>query len=128
MDARVRSALRVVSRHLTTLVACYRTRDRTVLTNVASFVEGRHLHTFALDSRDVIYQIDALATDAVPMTPRTRELFAALRSYLSYLEGVLVVEPPAFRLAPRVLDVRCIAFLPEVAAFRMRIEALISAG
>jgi hypothetical protein len=127
MDPHVRKTLRLVSRHLAPLVTCYRTRDSTVLGDLPKFVAGRRLHTFDLDSRAIIYQMD-LAIDAWPMTVRTRELLSALRSYLAGLEGVLVIEPPAFGLAPRRLDVRCIAFRPEIDAFRGRIEALIAIG
>lgn len=128
MDGRTRKTLRSVSRYLTSLVRCYRTRDRTVLDNLPVFVDGRHLHTFPLDNSAVIHQMDALAADSVPMSMRTRELFGALRSYLADLEGVLVIEPPAFRVPPRQMDLRCIAFRPEVEAFGNRIEALIAAG
>ena len=58
----------------------------------------------------------------------TGELLAALRSYLADLEGVLVIEPPSFGLPPRQLDLRCIAFRPEVEAFAVRIRTLIAAG
>jgi hypothetical protein len=128
MDTRVRKTLRMLSRHLATLRRCYRTRDRTVLDNLPAFVAGRQLHTFVLDSRAVIHEMEILGVDAVPMTARTRKLFAALRSYLADLEGVLVIEPPTFRLPPRQIDLRCIAFFPEVVAFADRIEVLIAAG
>jgi hypothetical protein len=45
-----------------------------------------------------------------------------------YLDGVLVIEPPSFGVAPRRMDLRCIAFAPEVRAFVDRIEALVAAG
>jgi hypothetical protein len=128
MDARTRKTLRSVGRHLAPLVRCYRTRDRTVLDDLPGFIAGRQLHTFALDSRAVIYEMDVLADDAVPMSARTRELLAAVRSYLADLDGVLVIEPPSFGLSPRQLDLRCIAFGPEIEAFGGRIEALIAAG
>jgi len=128
MDKRTRQTLRSASNYLARLLRCYRTRDRTVLDNLPVFVDGRHLHTFALDSSAVIQQMDALVVDRVPMSMRTRELFGALRSYLADLEGVLVIEPPAFRVSPRQMDLRCISFLPEVEAFGNRIEALIAAG
>ena len=128
MDARLRKTLRGVARHLATLVTCYRTRDRTLLENVPAFVAGRHLHTFALDSGVVIHQIEAVVLDAVPMSPQARELLAVVRSYLTDLEGVLVIEPPSFTLPPRQMDLRCTAFRPEVEAFSHRIEDLITTG
>lgn len=128
MDARVRTTLRTVARHLATLAGCYRTRDRTLLENVPAFVEGRHLHTYALDSGAVILEMEAVVADAVPMSDQACELLAALRSYLSDLEGVLVIEPPSFALPFRQVDLRCIAFRPEVEAFGDRITALVAAG
>jgi hypothetical protein len=128
MDARVRQVLRGVSRHLNTLSGCQRTSDRTLVDNISAFTADRHLHTFALDSRAVIGQIEGLSADAVPMTLRARELLAALHSYLVYLQGVLVIEPPAFALPGRQIDLRCVAFLPEVEAFNRRIEDLAGAG
>jgi hypothetical protein len=128
MDARTRKTLRSVGRYLAPLVRCYRTRDRTVLDDLPAFIAGRQLHTFALDSRAMISEMDLLAADAVPMNTLTRELLAALRSYFADLDGVLVIEPPSFGLSPRQLDVRCIAFGPEIEAFGGRIEAVLAAG
>jgi len=128
MDKRTRNTLRVVHRHLASLIDCYRTRDRGLIENLPTFAAGRQLNTFALDNRAVIHEIDTLTVDGVPMTARTRELFAAVRCYLADLEGVLVIEPPAFRLRPKQLDLRCFEFRPEVQAFGGRIAALIAAG
>jgi hypothetical protein len=128
MHIRVRKTLRTVSRYLAALVGCYRTCDRGLLENLPAFGAGRQLHMFVLDSRAIISELDALAADGVPATRATRELVVVLRSYLAGLEGVLVIEPPRFRLAPRQLDLRCFEFLPEVEAFAKRIEALMAAG
>lgn len=128
MDTRVRKTLRAVSRYLAALAGCYRTCDRGLLENLPAFAAGRQLHMFVLDSRAIISEIDALAADGVPASRATRELLVVLRSYLAGLEGVLVIEPPRFRLAPRQLDLRCFEFLPEVEVFAKRIEALIAAG
>jgi hypothetical protein len=128
MDTHLRQTLRGVNRHLATLARCYRTRDRSVLDDLPSFVADRHMHTFALDSRAVIQQMDSVAADDASLNAATRELLAAMRSYLSDLEGVLVIEPPSFGLPPRQMDLRCIAFGPEVEAFAVRIRTLIAAG
>jgi hypothetical protein len=127
MDPRVRKTLQTLRRYLITLVRCSRTRDRALIDNLPAFVDGRHIHTFVLDPRALLYQIDALGADAIPMTTPTRDLVAALRSYLAGLEGVLVIEPPAFSVPHRRMDLRCVAFRPEVDAFANRITAVMAA-
>jgi hypothetical protein len=128
IDNRVRKVLENVRRHLATLARCYRTTDPAILDDLEAFAAARRFHTFPLDSRSQIGDAEVLLTGPAPMTPSARDLLGALRSYLEHLQNVIVLEPPSFALVPRRLDVRWVAFLPEVRAFDERIARTIRDG
>jgi hypothetical protein len=128
IDNRVRKVLENVRRHLATLARCYRTTDRAILADLEAFAAARRLHAFTLDSRSQIGDAEVLLKGLAPMTPGARDLLGALKSYLEHVQDVVVLEPPSFGLVPRRLDVRWVAFLPEVQAFDERIARVINDG